>query len=290
MGQCMHTLLERAATSAKVEERLYMNVNGWALSGQFDRLHVADKCLQDWKVTTCYKAKGDEAWTRQLNILRALAIHNGYDVQKLQVIAILRDWRRAEALRNPDYPQQNVLIIDVPVWDLEDTHAYIKERIALHQKAEEDLSVGCTDEERWYAGSTYALIKIGGKRATKVAPSREELGDPPKAKWRAGWHVIRCRPIFLNVKYKLAKLQLWKPSILPKISLMNTSCMKQQQPGNLGQHPEHCQPGRRSARRESARPGHVAPGPAISPGASLHRRCPRRLGLDRSSRRRPGRR
>lgn len=180
MGQCMHTLLERAATSAKVEERLYMDVNGWSLSGQFDRLHVADKCLQDWKVTTCYKAKGDEAWERQLNILRALAIHNGYDVQKLQVIAILRDWRRAEALRSPDYPQQNVVIIDVPVWDLEDTHAYIKERIALHQKAEEDSSIGCTDDERWYAGSTYALMKIGGKRATKVAPSREELGDPPE--------------------------------------------------------------------------------------------------------------
>ena len=176
MGQAVHTVLERADTSALVEERLYMDVNGWSLSGQFDRLHLADKCLQDWKVTTVYKAKGDKAWTRQLNILRALAIHNGYQVEKLQVIAILRDWKKAETQRSPDYPALNVLTIDVPVWDIEQTNAFIQERITLHQKAEVDV-VECTEEERWYAGSTWAMTKIGGKRASKVAPTKEELGE-----------------------------------------------------------------------------------------------------------------
>ena len=64
MGQAVHTVLERAGTSALVEERLFMEVNGWKLSGQFDRLHVADKTIQDWKVTTTYKAEGDESWTQ----------------------------------------------------------------------------------------------------------------------------------------------------------------------------------------------------------------------------------
>lgn len=180
MGQAVHTVLERAGTSALVEERLYMDVNGWKLSGQFDRLHLGDKTLQDWKVTTVFKADGSEDWERQLNVLRLLAHENGYEVERLQIIAIFRDWRRSDAARNPDYPQQNVKVIEVPTWSLEKTREYVNERINMHQAADRGENVPCSDEERWYAGSTFALIKEGGKRATKVAQTKEELGEVPK--------------------------------------------------------------------------------------------------------------
>jgi hypothetical protein len=180
MGQAVHTVLERAGTSAMVEERLYMDVHGWKLSGQFDRLDLVDKTLQDWKLTSVFKASGSEDWTRQLNILRMLAKANGYEVEKLQIIAILRDWRRADAARNPDYPQANVKVIDVPVWDDDYAMAYINERIAMHQSADKGEEVLCSDEERWYAGTTYALMKEGGKRANKVSTNKEDLGEPPK--------------------------------------------------------------------------------------------------------------
>jgi len=178
MGQAVHTVLERAQTSALVEERLYMDVNGWRVSGQFDRLHLGDKTLQDWKVTTTYKAKGDDSWERQLNILRLLAHENGYAVDKLQIVAILRDWRRNEAKRNPEYPQSNVIVIDVPCWDLDETRRYVQERVAMHQQAEAGEIPSCTDEERWYAGSTFALMKVGGKRAIRVVEERQQLGEP----------------------------------------------------------------------------------------------------------------
>jgi hypothetical protein len=180
MGQAVHTVLERAGTTALVEERLYMDVNGWQLSGQFDRLHLGDKALQDWKVTTVFKANGSEDWERQLNVLRMLAKANGYEVDTLQVIAIFRDWRRSDASRNPDYPQASVKVIEVPVWDDAKATAYIEERIALHQAADRGEEVLCSDEERWYAGTTYALIKEGGKRAKKVSVNREDLGEPDK--------------------------------------------------------------------------------------------------------------
>lgn len=178
MGQAVHTVLERAQTSALVEERLYMDVNGWKLSGQFDRLHLGDESLQDWKVTTTYKSKGDPSWERQLNILRLLAHENGYTVSKLQVVAIYRDWSRAKAKASDSYPQTNVQIIEVPVWDLEKTRQYVEERVALHQSAEADGAMHCTDEERWYQGTTYALMKKGGKRAIKVVEIRKDLGEP----------------------------------------------------------------------------------------------------------------
>ena len=38
----------------------------------------------------------------------ALAFVNGYDVDRLEIVAIFRDWRKVEADRNPDYPRTAV--------------------------------------------------------------------------------------------------------------------------------------------------------------------------------------
>jgi len=171
LGQAVHHILERAGTDTMVEQRLFAEVNDWTLSGQFDRLHLGEKTLSDYKVTTTYKAKGDENWTRQLNVLRWLAHENGLIVDKLEIVAIFRDFRRSEAERNADYPQQAVKVIDIPVWPLEITYEYIKERMFLHQVAQArthgELPL-CTDTERWYSGDKWALMKPGGKRALRV--------------------------------------------------------------------------------------------------------------------------
>lgn len=188
MGQAVHTVLERAETTAVVEQRLYAEVNGWRVSGQFDRLTIADGVMQDWKLTTTYKADGDIAWERQLNLLRWLAHKNGVEVSRLQVVAIFRDWKKAEASRKPEYPQRNVMVIDLPVWTLEQAQQYVEERVALHQKSDAGEEVECTDDERWYSGTTYALMKEGGKRAKKVEDTIEALGEIP-----AG-HYVEERP------------------------------------------------------------------------------------------------
>ena len=188
MGQAVHTVLERSQTKAIVEERLYAEVDGWKLSGQFDRLDISEGALQDWKVCSVYKANGDESWTRQLNVLRWLAHQNGYVVDKLQVVAIFRDWKKSESQRRDDYPRQPIKVIDVPVWDLEKCFAYISERVALHKKSDAGEDVECTEEERWYTGTTYALMKDGGKRAKRVVPILADLGDIPEG------HHVEERP------------------------------------------------------------------------------------------------
>jgi len=178
LGQAVHNILERAGTDTLVEQRLFAEVEGWQLSGQFDRLHLGEKTLSDYKVTSTYKAGGDEQWTRQLNILRWLAHKNGMEVEKLEIVAIFRDHRGSEARRNPDYPQQAAAVIPVPLWTLEDTEAFIRERVTAHQMAQNGVETPCTDEDRWYSGTTYALMKNGGKRALKVAEDVTDLGIP----------------------------------------------------------------------------------------------------------------
>lgn len=176
LGQAVHHILERAGTDTLVEERLYAEVEGWKLSGQFDRLHLASKTLSDYKVTTTYKANGDDNWTRQLNVLRWLAFQNGIIVDHLEIVAIFRDFRRAEAERNPDYPTQAVKVIPVPVWPMEETEDYIRKRIKLHQLVNTGfVEVGCTPEERWYSGDKWALMKPKAKRALKVLDEKPKV-------------------------------------------------------------------------------------------------------------------
>ena len=175
LGQAVHHILERAGTDTMVEERLYAEVDGWTLSGQFDRLHLASKTLSDYKVTTTYKAKGDDNWTRQLNVLRWLAFQNGLIVDHLEIVAIFRDFRKSEVDRNPEYPQQAVKVIPVSVWPLDETEAYIRERVRLHQLAQTGMAdVWCSDEERWYTGDKWALVKPGGKRALRVLDEKPD--------------------------------------------------------------------------------------------------------------------
>lgn len=179
MGQAVHYVLERSAeTDAIVEERYFMNVGDKVISGQVDRLVPSQKVIQDWKFVSTFKKNGDESWTKQLNVLRMLAKANGIEVDKLEIVAIFRDWQRAMAKRDPEYPQAIVRVISVPVWTDEQAMDYINQRVALHSDADAGVEIHCTDEERWYAGTTYALMKEGAKRATKVAQTKEELGEP----------------------------------------------------------------------------------------------------------------
>jgi hypothetical protein len=181
LGQAVHTILERAGLREEgmiIEERLYAEVNGWQVSGQVDRMHLDGGEISDYKVTTVYKQHVSDSWTRQLNVLRWLAHKNGHHIDKLSVVAIFRDWRKSEALRNSDYPQAAIQTINVPVWTLEEAEEYVAERVYIHQAASRGEDVPCTDEDRWASPSTFALLKFGGKRALKVAKSREELGTP----------------------------------------------------------------------------------------------------------------
>lgn len=187
LGQAVHHILERAGTDALAEERLYATVDGWEVSGQFDRLHLGDRVLQDYKVTTTYKADGSRQWEEQLNCLRWLAFVNGYDVDRLEIVAIFRDWRKVEADRNPDYPRTAVQVIPVPVWPLAQAEAFVRARVAQHQAAESGAVTLCTDEERWYSGDKYAIQKPGAKRAFRVLDEKPtEVPDGYEVVFRRG--------------------------------------------------------------------------------------------------------
>ncbi len=182
LGQAVHTILERQDQGKSViaEDRLYADVDGWKISGQFDRMDLRDGVLDDYKVTGTYKAQMDThvEWERQLNVLRWLAVVNGYTVNKLRIVAILRDWHKSGLLRDPNnYPKIPVKIIEIPIWDLGEAKTYVENRVWIHQMAEQGDVKPCSDEERWFSGNSYALMKEGGKRAIKIFERKEDAEE-----------------------------------------------------------------------------------------------------------------
>jgi hypothetical protein len=73
-----------------------------------------------------------------------------------------------EARRDHSYPQQQVRVLTVPLWDDETARTFARERIAAHQQAQEGQLPECTAEERWERGPVFAVKKEGRKKAVKL--------------------------------------------------------------------------------------------------------------------------
>ena len=107
IGSAIHKILEWGdADNALKEERLSIDFDGWKVNGKLDLYH-GEGLIQDYKITTVWAwILGNKIdWERQLNIYAALYRENGFDVEdKIQVVAIFRDWSKRKAMFQEGYP------------------------------------------------------------------------------------------------------------------------------------------------------------------------------------------
>jgi len=198
MGQIGHSILEKSSGSSVFpEKRFHMNLANWELSGKVDALYLNELRdeegnklgsygIDDYKFTSAYVAKprkpGERSrlddWFLQLNLYRMLALHNGFEISQLRLILLLRDWSILAAKRDPDYPQQQVAVIDVPIMELKTLKKWAFTRIEHHMEAQQGMDQygqshlpDCTDEDRWAKPETYAVMKEGRKSALRVLDS-----------------------------------------------------------------------------------------------------------------------
>lgn len=140
-------------------------------SGQYDL--IEGKTLYDYKITSVWSVLNDHKfeWEAQGNCNRLLLHEHGVEIEKLEIIAILRDWSKTKAQFDRDYPNVQVKRIKLPVWSLEDTQKFLETRIALLQQYEntpDDELPPCTEKDKWSKPTTYAVMKQGRKRALKL--------------------------------------------------------------------------------------------------------------------------
>ena len=178
LGQSLHVIIERASAGkldALSETTVYSEYEGWTIKGQADHILLSTGELLDFKMTSVYKIKDGQIpreWVEQTNIYRRLLQkEKGLAVNSIAIIVILRDWSKNKARQTQDYPQAQVLRLDVPLWSEAETDDFIRQRIRLHQAAEPPA---CSDYDVWAKPTSYAVMKRGNVRAIRILNNRLE--------------------------------------------------------------------------------------------------------------------
>jgi hypothetical protein len=187
MGKGVHHVLEHGKEDGSIrEQRLYVELNGWKISGAIDLQTMEDGKISivDHKVTGAWAVMNTKSeWETQLNCYAYLVEKvKKIPIGKLSITAIIRDWNKRDAKTKADYPAAPIKVIDIPLWSFEDRENFIKDRISLHSNAHFSSEVGedyvfCTSSEMWESPTTYAIKKIGNKRATAVYATQEEAEE-----------------------------------------------------------------------------------------------------------------
>jgi RecB family exonuclease len=183
-GSALHNVLEHGKDEHHiVEERLFLEVDGWTLSGAIDLQEVEEDgvIISDYKCTSVWSVMNEKLdWQRQLNVYAYLVEKvKGLPVKAVQIVAILRDWSAREADTRDDYPPAPIVVVPILLWDVGFRETYIKKRINLHSEALFAAESGselahCTPDDCWEKPTTFAIKKKGNKRATLVLKTEEE--------------------------------------------------------------------------------------------------------------------
>lgn len=204
-GSAVHSVLENASKASErlTEERWFINTEDWQvytlaaslkiqdawwyskktvyLSGKIDCYDHAESELQDYKVCSVYsylfEKTGKPEWGEQLNMNSFAMRLLGFDIKKLSIICMYRDWSASKAIS--DYPELPVPMKQIyfPVWSDDYTKDFIASRLTNHliaREMEEDVIPPCTPEERWAKKTTWAIMKEGRKSAVRVHDTEEQ--------------------------------------------------------------------------------------------------------------------
>ena len=167
-----------------LERTLSVDYGGMVISGTQDIFHAGKKILEDWKTCTAgsvlYWESEKRDWEIQQNIYAWMLRRHGYQVEKIRILAIYRDWSKAKVYRsnNGSYPSQPWDIFELPIWPDEKVEAYLDSRIHAHKQADAGFPRECTSKERWGKEDEYAVMQTGTThRAIRRFDSREKAEE-----------------------------------------------------------------------------------------------------------------
>ena len=185
LGSAIHNLVDKAGADYITEFRASATILGKKISGKNDLFNPYEGVMSDYKVTTKYSIKGGKSkieWERQLNVLAFLFRRLGLTVTRLEIIAILRDFMFKDKF-SYEFPDIPMKIVPIPMWSNTEQEHYVESRTALFIKYDETPITQlepCNKEERWASDITYACIKKGATKATKLfadAISAQQYAD-----------------------------------------------------------------------------------------------------------------
>ena len=186
-GTAVHSILEHQEDEAFKEESFSVPAapgSEWKITGKVDRYNMATETIEDWKTASVWKViyKDFQDWRTQGLIYAWLLRESGLNVRHIRFVALLKDFSKTEAIKNPDYPQSPAFIYEFDVNNSElegvkDRAMYKALAVRDNWNTPDDEIEPCTPEERWATPTKWAVMKEGRKTAVKVCTTQEEAED-----------------------------------------------------------------------------------------------------------------
>ena len=175
LGNAVHAILQQGKIeNSLAEESLKGIIDDNVVSGRPDLWH--NQAITDYKITSVwtivYAPQGRPDWSAQLNVYKWLYDIAGFETNKLEICAILRDWQESKV--DKSYPLIPIVAIKVPVWTRAETEAFLRERIAAHTSARallDNQQFPCSSIDKWAKPTQYAVMKKGRKSAIRLYDS-----------------------------------------------------------------------------------------------------------------------
>lgn len=185
-GTAIHKILEEADKTGMAEigfEQLI--INDYILSGKIDLYNAAEQTVEDYKSATTTKIiRGDfEDWRKQGLEYAWLLSKVNKPATKLKFHALLKDWSPRDLKTAKEkgnfYPEHAIWTWehDIKPEEMIEIEQFIKNKftdLMNNEKVSDDDLPLCSQEDRWNAGDKFAVIKVGGKKATVICESKEE--------------------------------------------------------------------------------------------------------------------
>ena len=187
LGSAFHDLMHKHAPGHS-EVKIEIPMEPYTLVGVPDVYE--DGILYEFKTTSTWSfiyGIKDE-WINQLQVYLWLLAQKDVHLNGMKIIAILRDWMESKSFE-PDYPDYALKVVDIPMWPLEKTEQYIRERIQSHIDC-----LPCTDEDKWAKPTTFAVKLPDRKTALRVLDSKEEAEKWLEKNPQKGKPFIETRP------------------------------------------------------------------------------------------------
>jgi len=182
-GSAAHLILEQQQESDHEikETKLAIEIGDYTVSGIFDLYNDKTKTITDYKTCSVWKVVyGDYSeWRLQLLLYAWMMKQIGFDVQRGEIVAIMKDHTKSKAKYDKNYPQLPVqkITFHFTEEDFITAEDFLTAKFAEIKECEklpdEDLLL-CTPKERYNSGDKYAVMKKGKKRALRVLDTKEE--------------------------------------------------------------------------------------------------------------------
>ena len=187
LGTAVHKILEESKEEfdeLKETKIYYEFPNGYTLSGQQDLYSESKKRITDYKTGSVWKVIFDDwdDYRKQCLYYGLLFRKIGFEVTNAEIVMILKDYSKAKAKSDPNYPEYPVYIkhFDFTEEEFKEAEEEIinkfSEIAALENVSDDELPL-CTKEERWATEDKFAVMKKGNKRAVKVCDSQKEAQE-----------------------------------------------------------------------------------------------------------------